>query len=199
MLNLVLFGAPGSGKGTQSAKLIDQYGLYHISTGDVLRDHIARGTELGKTADKYISQGHLIPDDLMIDILEDVLDHNADGKNGVVFDGFPRTVPQAEALKKMLCKRGTDLHAVVGLEVPEDELIERMLNRGRTSGRADDNLETIKNRLDVYHNQTMPLRDYYMKEGKYMPVKGSGLVDEIFDDIADGIEKSTGIKRRSRK
>ena len=158
MLNLVLFGAPGSGKGTQSAKLIDEYGLYHISTGELLRDHIKRGTELGKIADSYISKGNLIPDDLMISILDDFLEKNAADVEGVVFDGFPRTIPQAEALEKLLNKRGTNLHAVVGLEVPEEELVERMLERGRKTGRADDTLETIKNRLDVYHNQTMPLR-----------------------------------------
>lgn len=184
MLNLVLFGAPGSGKGTQSARLIDRYGLYHISTGELLREHIRKGTELGKTADSYISKGQLIPDQLMIDILDDVLDKEASGKKGVVFDGFPRTIPQAEALKSLLHKRGTDLHAVVGLEVPEDELVERMIMRGKETGRADDNIETIKNRLDVYHKQTLPLRDYYNKEGKYLAINGSGVVDEIFDDIS---------------
>lgn len=198
MLNLVLFGAPGSGKGTQSAKLIDQYGLYHISTGELLRDHIARGTELGKIADSYISKGQLIPDDLMISILDDVLEKEAKDKKGVVFDGFPRTIPQAEALKKLLGKRGTDLHAVIGLEVPEEELVTRMLNRGKTSGRADDNIDTIKKRLDVYHSQTQPLAEYYKKEGKYLPIKGDGYVDEIFHDIAKGIERTTGHKRRSR-
>lgn len=192
MLNVVLFGAPGSGKGTQSAKLIDRYGLYHISTGELLRDHIRRGTDLGKTADTYISKGQLIPDKLMIDILEDVLEREAGGKNGVVFDGFPRTVPQAEALKELLRKRGTDLHAVVGLEVPEDELVERMLARGRETGRADDNVDTIKNRLDVYHNQTLPLREYYNNEGKYLGINGSGTVDDIFDNITDRLEKHTG-------
>ena len=121
MLNLVLFGAPGSGKGTQSAKLIDQYGLYHISTGELLRDHIARGTELGKTADKYISKGQLIPDGLMTQILDDVLDHNIMGKNGVVFDGYPRTIPQAESLKGLLRKHGTDLHAVIGRQHRHDQ------------------------------------------------------------------------------
>lgn len=196
MLNLVLFGAPGSGKGTQSAKLIDAYGLYHISTGELLRDHIRRGTELGKTADAYISKGRLIPDDLMISILDDVLDKEAAGKPGVVFDGFPRTIPQAEALSELLRKRGTDLHAVIGLEVPEEELVERMLNRGRETGRADDNIDTIKNRLDVYHSQTQPLREYYNRQGKYMAVNGSGIVDEIFNNIAGGIEKTTGVKRR---
>ena len=174
MLNVVLFGAPGSGKGTQSERLINEFGLHHISTGEVLRDHIRRGTELGKIADSYISKGQLIPDDLMIRILDDVLDKEAAGKEGVVFDGFPRTIPQAEALKELLLKRGTDLHAVVGLEVPEDELVERMLNRGKQTGRADDNIETIKNRLQVYHNQTHPLREYYTTEGKYLGINGSG-------------------------
>lgn len=196
MLNLVLFGAPGSGKGTQSARLIDSYGLYHISTGELLRDHIKRGTDLGKTADSYISKGKLIPDDLMISILDDVLEREAKDKAGVVFDGFPRTIPQADALKELLKKRGTELHAVIGLEVPEEELIQRMLNRGKETGRADDNMETIKNRLDVYHTQTQPLRDYYTNEGKYVAIQGSGIVDEIFNDIAEGIEKATGIKRR---
>lgn len=196
MLNLVLFGAPGSGKGTQSARLIDSYGLYHISTGELLRDHIKRGTDLGKTADSYISKGKLIPDDLMISILDDVLERETKDKAGVVFDGFPRTIPQADALKELLKKRGTELHAVIGLEVPEEELIQRMLNRGKETGRADDNIETIKNRLDVYHTQTQPLRDYYTNEGKYVAIQGSGIVDEIFNDIAEGIEKTTGIKRR---
>lgn len=197
-LNVVLFGAPGCGKGTQSAKLIDEYGLYHISTGEVLRDHIRRGTELGKIADSYISKGQLIPDDLMIKILEDVLDKEASDKKGVVFDGFPRTIQQAEALKKLLKKRGTNLHAVIGLEVPEEELVKRMINRGKETGRADDNLETIKERLKVYQNQTHPLREFYNSEGIYIPINGSGIVDEIFDSIAEGIEKKTGHKRRSK-
>ena len=189
MLNLVLFGAPGSGKGTQSAKLIDKYGLHHISTGEVLRDHIKRETELGKIAQSYIANGQLIPDELMISILDDVLEKEAAGKKGVIFDGFPRTIPQAEALKELLRKRGTDLHAVVGLEVPEEELIERMLNRGKETGRADDNLETIKKRLDVYHNQTSPLKEYYSGSGKYLPVNGSGNIEDIFNNITAGIDK----------
>lgn len=187
-MNIVIFGAPGSGKGTQSAKLIDKYGLYHISTGEVLRDHIKRGTELGKTADKYISKGQLIPDELMIRILDDVLDNEAGAKKGVVFDGFPRTVPQAEALKELLRKRGSELHTVIGLEVPEDELVDRMIARGKDTGRADDNPETIKNRLNVYHSQTMPLKEYYTKEGKYKAVNGSGIVDDIFNDIKNHID-----------
>ena len=198
MLNIVLFGAPGSGKGTQSAKLIDQYGLYHISTGELLRDHIERDTELGRTANEYISKGQLIPDDLMIDILDDTLEREAKGKSGVVFDGFPRTIAQADALKGLLAKRGTKLHAVVGLEVPEEELVTRMLKRGEETGRADDNIDTIKNRLQVYHNQTHPLKEYYSKEGNYIPINGSGIVDEIFDQIGSEIEKKTGAKPRSK-
>ena len=185
-MNIAIFGAPGSGKGTQSAKLIDEYGLYHISTGELLRDHIKRGTEF-------------IPDDLMIRILDDVLDSEAAAKNGVVLDGFPRTIAQAEALEELFRKRGTELHAVIGLEVPEEELVDRMIKRGQETGRADDNIDTIKTRLDVYHSQTMPLRDYYLKENKYIPVNGIGIVDEIFDDIAAGLEKATGVRRRAKK
>lgn len=192
MLNIVLCGAPGSGKGTQSEKLIDEYGLYHISTGELLRDNIKRGTELGKTAEAYISKGHLIPDDLMIEILDDVLENNKDKvQNGVIFDGFPRTIAQADALKKLLEKRGTKLDAVIGLEVPEEELIARLLNRGKQTGRADDNLETIKNRLDVYLNQTLPLVEYYTAEGKYIPINGLGSVDEIYASISDGLKKKS--------
>ena len=199
MINIVLFGAPGSGKGTQSARIIDQFGLYHISTGEVLREHIARGTELGLTAEKYISKGHLIPDELIIDLIADVIDNDAREAKGVVFDGFPRTIPQAEALKKMLGERGSKVHSVVGLEVPEEELVERMINRGKETGRADDNIETIKNRLEVYRNQTHPLREFYINEGNYLPVNGSGTVEEIFDNIANGIEAATGETRRSRR
>ena len=165
----------------------------------MLRDHIARGTDLGKIADQYISKGQLIPDDLMIDILDDVLEKNAAGKKGVVFDGFPRTIPQAKALKELLQRRGTDLHAVVGLEVPEEELIDRMLKRGQQTGRADDNEDTIKKRLEVYHNQTEPLRDFYTAENKYLGINGTGVVDEIFDNIAQGIKERTGEDRRTKR
>lgn len=199
MLNLVLFGAPGCGKGTQSAKLIDEYGLYHISIGDVLRSHIKRGTELGKIADSYISKGQLIPDELMISILDHELEENAADAEGVVFDGFPRTIPQAIALDELLKKRGTGVSAVIGLDVPDEELMVRLIKRGKDSGRADDNPETIKNRLEVYHSQTQPLKDFYLQQGKYMPIKGTGVVDEIFKDIADGIEKATGAKSKKVK
>ena len=131
MYNLVVFGAPGSGKGTQSARLIDEYGLYHISTGELLRDHIARDTALGKVANEYISKGHLIPDKLMVDILEHTLDSNPETAGGVIFDGFPRTIEQADALNEMLERRGAAVDAVVGLEVEDKELIERLLKRGQ--------------------------------------------------------------------
>ncbi|MCM1489730.1 MAG: adenylate kinase [Muribaculum sp.] len=189
MLNLVLFGAPGSGKGTQSEKLIEKYGLHHISTGEVLRKHIKEGSELGKTAASYISKGQLIPDDLMIDILRDELEKIIKDSKGVIFDGFPRTIPQAEALEKMLEEMGVELHGVVGLEVPEAELVERMLQRGKQTGRADDNVETINNRLRVYHNQTEPLKEHYKGKGKYMQINGLGSIDDIFSDITGQIEK----------
>ena len=184
MLNIVIFGAPGSGKGTQSDKIIENYHLFHISTGDVLRDNIRRGTELGKTAKGYIDQGQLVPDELIIDILAQVLDENKDkASEGVIFDGFPRTIPQAEALEQLLADRGTQIDAVVGLEVPEDELIQRILLRGKMSGRADDNEETARKRLEVYHNQTSPLKAYYEEQGKYRAINGLGSIDGIFDLI----------------
>ncbi|MGN0213924.1 MAG: adenylate kinase [Muribaculaceae bacterium] len=190
MFNIVIFGAPGSGKGTQSDKLIAQYNLFHISTGDVLRDHIKRGTELGKTANAYISEGKLIPDDLMISILDSVLDDNKDAvKEGVIFDGFPRTIPQAKSLKAMLERRGAKVNIVLGLEVEEEELIDRLIKRGLESGRSDDNLETIKKRLVVYHNQTSPLKQYYLDEGKYAAIEGTGSIDAIFGRIQEAVDK----------
>ena len=188
MLNIVLFGAPGSGKGTQSAKLIDEYGLYHISTGELLRDHIKRDTPLGRTANEYISKGQLIPDDLMIDILDHTLEQEAKGKAGVVFDGFPRTIPQAEALKAMLAERGHKVAAMIELDVPEEELMKRLIKRGQESGRSDDNAETIKKRLDVYHNQTAPLIEWYSKEGIHHHINGLGELDRIFGDICTVID-----------
>ena len=186
-MNVVIFGAPGSGKGTQSEKLIEKYGLHHISTGEVLRDHIARKTPIGQIAKTYINQGQLIPDSLMIRILEEILDHEPKAKDGVILDGFPRTVPQADALNRFFSRRGQTLHHVIGLEVPEDELVDRMIKRGQQTGRADDNIDTIKNRLQVYHESTTPLRDYYINEGKYRAINGHGSVEEIFAEIVRGV------------
>lgn len=188
MLNIVIFGAPGSGKGTQSEKIVEKYGINHISTGDVLRAEMKNGTELGKTAKGYIDQGQLIPDELMIDILASVFDSFKDSK-GVIFDGFPRTIAQAEALKKMLAERGQDVSVMLDLEVPEDELMVRLIKRGKDSGRADDNEETIKKRLHVYHSQTSPLIDWYKNEKKYQHINGLGTMEGIFADICEAVDK----------
>ena len=187
MKNIVIFGAPGSGKGTQSDKLIEKYGLNHISTGDVLRSEIKKGTELGKTAASFIDQGQLIPDELMVSILASVYDSFGDHK-GVIFDGFPRTIPQAEALKQMLGERGDKVAAMIELDVPEDELMKRLLLRGQQSGRADDNEETIKKRLVVYHSQTQPLIEWYANEGVHYHIDGLGELDRIFADICAVID-----------
>ena len=190
MFNIVIFGGPGSGKGTQSDNLISHYNLFHISTGDVLRDHIRRGTDLGNTANSYISKGKLIPDDLMVSILEQVLIDNAQAAaDGVIFDGFPRTIPQAEALNEMLQKRGNKGNIVVGLEVPDEELTERLLKRGLESGRSDDNRETIAKRLEVYHSQTAPLKAFYQNQGIYAAINGIGTIDSIFQSIQAAIDK----------
>ena len=188
MKNIVIFGAPGSGKGTQSEKMIEKYGLGHISTGDVLRNEIKNGTELGKTAKGYIDEGKLIPDDLMVSILADVYDSFGKEHKGVIFDGFPRTIPQAQALKDMLAKRGHKVAAMIELDVPEDELMKRLIKRGQESGRSDDNEETIKKRLTVYHNQTSPLIEWYEKEGIHHHINGLGELDRIFGDICAVID-----------
>ena len=188
MLNIVIFGAPGSGKGTQSERIVEKYGINHISTGDVLRAEIKNGTELGKTAKGYIDQGQLIPDELMIDILASIFDSFKDSK-GVIFDGFPRTIAQAEALKKMLAERGQDVSVMVDLDVPEEELMVRLIKRGKDSGRADDNEETIKKRLHVYHSQTAPLIDWYKNEKKYQHINGLGTMEGIFAEICEAVDK----------
>ncbi|MGL5957215.1 MAG: adenylate kinase [Phocaeicola sp.] len=188
MLNIVIFGAPGSGKGTQSERIVEKFGINHISTGDVLRAEIKNGTELGKTAQGFISQGQLVPDALIIDILASVLDSFTESK-GVIFDGFPRTIAQAEALKVMLQERGQEVSIMLDLEVPEEELMTRLIKRGEISGRADDNEETIKKRLSVYHSQTSPLIEWYKTEGKYQHINGLGTMEGIFAEIAAAVEK----------
>ncbi len=187
MKNIVIFGAPGSGKGTQSDLLIKEYNLAHISTGDVLRAEMKAGSELGKTAEKYMNEGKLVPDELIIAMLRETLLSLEGDKAGVIFDGFPRTIAQAEALDKMLASQGESVNYVVGLEVDEEELIQRIILRGKTSGRADDNHETVKKRLDTYNAQTLPLRDYYLRQGKYVKVDGVGAIEDIFAKIKEAL------------
>lgn len=182
MLNIVIFGPPGSGKGTQSDKIIEHLGVSHISTGDVLRKEIALGTEIGECAKLLIDAGQFVPDCLIIKLLEKEYDKLNNSK-GVIFDGFPRTTDQAEELKKMLAVRGADISVMLSLEVPEEELIERLVNRGKTSGRADDKLNTIKKRIKIYEERTAPVIDFYQKENKHTPIKGIGTVDTIFSRI----------------
>lgn len=188
MLNIVIFGAPGSGKGTQSDLIIKEYGLEHISTGDVLRAEIKNETELGKIASSYMDNGKLVPDSLIIDILSGVLDNKGGDINGVIFDGFPRTIAQAGALNKMLEGRGESVSAVIGLEVEDDELVSRIIARGKTSGRSDDNEETARKRLETYYSQTLPLKDFYIGENKYVAIQGQGSVEDIFADIKRTID-----------
>lgn len=178
MKNIIIFGAPGSGKGTQSDLLVKKYGFRHISTGDVLRAEIKNGTELGQTAKSFIDKGQLIPDSLMVSILAATYD-NLLPCEGVIFDGFPRTIPQAEALQGMLAERNTKVSTVLELQVADELLTERLLLRGKTSGRADDNEETIKARLDVYHKQTAPLAAWYAERGLLERVNGVGSLEEI--------------------
>ena len=188
MFNIVIFGAPGSGKGTQSKMIVERYGFDYISTGDMLRQAISQGSELGRTAKEYIDRGQLVPDDLIVRLIADFLD-GKHGSKGVIFDGFPRTLKQAEALKTMLNERDTDIHILLDLQVEDDELVDRLIERGKISGRSDDNPETIKARLDVYHTQTAPLATYYIGEGKHVAIKGIGRIEEIFERIAEAIDR----------
>ena len=183
MLNIIICGAPGSGKGTQSALIKDKYNLLHLSTGDLLRAEIAAKSDLGRVAENYIANGQLVPDSMIIDILDNAT------YNGLILDGFPRTVAQAEALEGLLKKHGKELSVLLDLAVDEAELVDRLIKRGQTSGRSDDNLETIKKRLDVYHEKTEPVNDYYKKQGKYVAIPGMGSIDEIFGRICEAIEK----------
>jgi len=187
MKNIIIFGAPGSGKGTYSDEIVAKYGMGHISTGDVLRGEIKNGTELGKIAKGYIDNGQLIPDELMIDILAKTYDAQPAGK-GVIFDGFPRTIAQAEALKKMLAERNNDMGMMIELVVGEDELLARLLNRAKEQGRADDNEVTIKKRFEVYHNQTAPLAEWFEKEGIRNTFTWVGSKEQMLSDIFAAID-----------
>ncbi len=187
MLNLVLFGPPGAGKGTQSENLISKYGLVHLSTGDILRSEIERGTSLGKKAKEIMDKGELVSDDIVIGMIESKLDDNINAK-GFIFDGFPRTTAQAIALDDLLQKKGTGISGMLALEVEDDELLKRLLNRGQLSGRADDrNEEIIRRRILEYNTKTLPLKTYYSEQGKFHSIKGVGTIDEIFKSLVDRV------------
>jgi adenylate kinase len=186
MLNIILFGPPGAGKGTQSEKLIQKYGLVHISTGDLLRSEKANKTELGLLAKKYIDEGHLVPDEVVIGMIRHKLEGNLSAP-GYIFDGFPRTVVQARELDKLMVELGTSITIMVSLEVAEDELIKRLVKRGETSGRSDDNEETVRKRLEVYNRETSPVANHYNHQGKLSVVNGLGTIDEIFERICNVI------------
>lgn len=187
MLNIVIFGAPGSGKGTQSAYLREHFNLEHISTGDMLRSEIKKGSATGKLAHELISEGHLVPDDLIIRMLDERLDGIV-GKEGVIFDGFPRTVVQARALEDMLARRGQSVTALVDLEVEEEELVQRIIERGKVSGRTDDNEQAVQERLKAYHTATEPVLDYFGRGGKVIRIEGTGAIEAIAKRIIEAIE-----------
>ena len=188
MLNVLIFAAPGSGKGTQSEELIRRYGFRHISTGELLRAEIKAQTELGQAAAGYINEGHLVPDSLIVDMMEKLISTLVDTE-GIIFDGFPRTIPQAEAMETMLAHHGWKVDIVLNLQVPEEMLIERLLNRGKISGRSDDNIETIRKRLDVYANETAPLVDFFTRKNVLHNVVGTGTIEEIALRIAPIVDK----------
>lgn len=188
MRNIVLFGPPGAGKGTQSEKIIERYQLSHISTGDLFRKHLSEGTDLGKLAKKYMDEGHLVPDSVVIDMVDDRI-NNSEEVNGYIFDGFPRTEAQAEALDKLMNEKDTPISLMISLRVPDEELIKRILERGKTSGRTDDQSEgKIKNRITVYENETLPVATFYKKQEKYYEVQGVGSIEDIFMSICTVID-----------
>ncbi len=189
MTNLILFGPPGSGKGTQAAKLVAKYGLLHISTGDLFRYNLKNNTPLGQEAKKYIDKGDLVPDSVTIKMLKEKVDENKN-VNGYIFDGFPRTIPQAEALNILLGEENTSIAALIALDVDDEEIVKRLLERGKTSGRADDTDEKIiRNRINVYKNETTPVYDYYDETGHSMKVKGVGSIDDIFARLCSEMDK----------
>lgn len=187
MLNIVLFGAPGAGKGTQSKELVKKYNLTYISTGDILRKEMAEGTELGLQAKDIINRGELVSDELIIEIIEKIVEQAGD--KGILFDGFPRTVKQAESLEKLLEHNHRHLSGVLSLEVPREELIQRMLKRAVVEGRADDNEQVIQNRFKEYEAKTKPVADFYSAKGKLHSIEGTGTVEEVFARLSGEIEQ----------
>jgi adenylate kinase len=189
MFNLILFGPPGSGKGTQSEKLVEKYELVHLSTGNLLREEIANKTPLGLEAKSIMDKGQLVPDEVVIGMVDNYFDKHKEAR-GFLFDGFPRTVAQAVALDKLLELKKTEIAAVLALDVSEEELVKRLLNRGKTSGRSDDSDETvIRKRFNVYITETSPVADHYKKLKKFQNIKGEGTVDDIFNSLSDSIDK----------
>jgi len=189
MFNIILFGPPGSGKGTQSERLISKYGLKHLSTGDILRSEIAGQTQLGLEAKSFMDKGQLVPDEVVIGMISSALENNPKA-NGFLFDGFPRTQAQSEALDKLLQLKKTEIGVVLALEVSEEELVKRLLNRGLTSGRSDDNSEEIiRARIIEYHNKTSAVAGYYRQFNKVVSITGEGTVDEIFESLCSEIDK----------
>jgi len=190
MLNIVLFGPPGAGKGTQSQKLIEKYNLMHLSTGDILRNAIERKTPRGIEAKKYMDRGELVPDEVVIGIIGRRLEEYRDKTSGFVFDGFPRTNVQAKELDVMLADKDLSISQLLSLEVEYDELVDRLLKRGQIGGRSDDrNIDIIKNRINVYNETTRSVMDYYKAQGKYKGINGMGSIDEIFQRISNAVEK----------
>lgn len=187
MLNVIIFGPPGSGKGTQSIKIAEKFNLAHISTGDIFRGEIKNKTPLGLKVQQIIERGELVPDELLVEILENALDKQT-GKAGYIFDGFPRTLRQAEDLDALMKKRNDEVDVVIALEVDQEEVVKRLLKRAKLEGRKDDTEEVILNRMSVYHSQTAPLIDYYRQKNKFKPVKGVGSIDEIFEAVCKAIE-----------
>ncbi|MFA0961345.1 adenylate kinase [Roseivirga sp. BDSF3-8] len=189
MLNIILFGPPGAGKGTQSAKLIDKYNLTHIATGDLFRMHLGEGTPLGLKAKEYMNEGLLVPDSIVIGMVEEKIATTPDPK-GFIFDGFPRTVAQAEALDSMMSRNGMSINGMIALEVPDQELKVRIAERGKTSGRVDDqDPAKIEKRIQVYKDETLPVANYYDKKGKFVSINGVGSIEDIFFRIIHEIDK----------
>ena len=189
MLNIVLFGPPGAGKGTQSQLLIDQYHLIHLSTGDILRGEIAQGTELGLKAKSIMNRGDLVPDEVVIGMIRSILENNLNAK-GFIFDGFPRTTAQAESLDEMLDELNTSISTMLSLDVDDDELTKRLLERGKSSGRADDaNESIIRNRIKEYNKKTLPLKKFYTQQNKLQSIKGIGSIDSINTKICEAIDQ----------
>ena len=183
MLNLIIFGAPGCGKGTQSDLIINKYGLTHISTGELLREEIARQSDVGMEADRLISKGNLAPDDMIMHILSEAVGKLNGTCKGIIFDGIPRTLPQAETFEKIMDETGKPISLMIDIEVPEKELINRLISRGQASGRSDDKIDIVRHRLEVYKKRTAPVKKYYQSINKYVSINGLGTIEEVFERI----------------